>query len=81
VARITAQVSRSHAMLWRTDRSSFISILPSLARKIRTAAGIRDPLQVMRFVLKLHREMPIAAKAVCGVTGGNSRMLWRRSRD
>ena len=26
----------------------------------------RAPLQVMRFVRKLHREMPIAAKAVCG---------------
>ena len=41
----------------------------------------RDPLQVMRFVLKLHREMPIVTKAVCGVTDGCSRMLWRRSRD
>jgi hypothetical protein len=29
----------------------------------------RDPLQVMRCVLKLHREMPIVTKAVCGVTG------------
>jgi hypothetical protein len=26
----------------------------------------RAPLQVMRFVRKLHREMPIAAKTVCG---------------
>src|SRR3546814_685293 len=26
----------------------------------------RDPLQVVRFTLKSHREMPIAAKAVCG---------------
>jgi hypothetical protein len=41
----------------------------------------RAPLQVMRFVRKLHREMPIAAKAVCGVIGGNSWILWRRSRD
>src|SRR3546814_9666734 len=29
----------------------------------------RDPLQVMRCVLKLHREMPIVTKAVCGVNG------------
>src|SRR3546814_16981808 len=26
----------------------------------------RDPLQVVRFTLKSHREMPIAAQAVCG---------------
>src|SRR3546814_19950004 len=40
----------------------------------------RDPLQVMRCVLKLHREMSLVTTAVCGVNGGSSRMLWRRSR-